>query len=204
MFDKLLSNLPLLLIPLGLLYLLGIGILIYHLIRFGHQPQDKKPYENILITLHRHWFVLVAQIIASILVGIIFSAILIIFPQVILLGVVFFMIWSYMLLYIITMYLLDVWIVTDHRIIDSEQQELFNHTVAELGLHSIQDISVQIAGVIPTFLDFGSLEVQTAAAMEKFFFKQIPHPEKVKDIIMDARNEFIKLHPSDVEVHEHP
>jgi len=44
-------------------------------------------------------------------------------------------------------------------------------------------MSVDTAGVIPTFLKFGDLQIQTAGTEEKFRFKQIPNPGKVKDEI---------------------
>ncbi len=82
------------------------------------------------------------------------------------------------------MYALDVWIVTDRRIIDSTQHGFFNRTISELHLSRVQDISTQTKGIIPTFLKFGDLQVQTAGTEEKFKFFQIPNPGKVKDTIM--------------------
>lgn len=82
------------------------------------------------------------------------------------------------------MYMLDVWIVTDRRIIDSTQHGFFNRTVSELHLTRVQDISVHTVGVIPTLLHFGDLQVQTAGTEEKFNFLQIPNPLAVKDAIM--------------------
>jgi uncharacterized membrane protein YdbT with pleckstrin-like domain len=86
--------------------------------------------------------------------------------------------------YSLTMYTLDVWIVTDRRIIDSLQHGFFHRTISELHLSRIQDISVKTEGVVQTFLKFGDLSVQTAGTEEKFVFLQIPNPEKVKDEIM--------------------
>jgi uncharacterized membrane protein YdbT with pleckstrin-like domain len=86
--------------------------------------------------------------------------------------------------YSLTMYTLDVWIVTDRRIIDSTQHGFFSRNVSELHVSRIQDISTQTAGVIQTFFKFGDLQVQTAGTEEKFKFSQIPHPERVKDEIM--------------------
>lgn len=86
--------------------------------------------------------------------------------------------------YSLTMYTLDVWIVTDRRIIDSTQHGFFSRTVSELHTIRIQDISVQTKGVIQTLLKFGDLQVQTAGTEEKFKFSQIPNPERVKDEIM--------------------
>jgi len=97
-------------------------------------------------------------------------------------SVYYLLIWT-AIFYSLTMYTLDVWIVTNRRIIDSTQRGLFNRVVSELHLSRIQDISVSTRGVIQTILKFGDLQVQTAGADEKFKFLQIPNPEKVKNII---------------------
>lgn len=86
--------------------------------------------------------------------------------------------------YSITMYALDVWIVTDKRIIDSTQHGFFNRKISELHLPRIQDISVNVRGVIQTVFKYGDLQVQTAGTEEKFNFLQIPDPNFVKDSIM--------------------
>ena len=61
---------------------------------------------------------------------------------------------------------------------------------------------MEVRGLIPTFLDYGNLEIQTAGAEAKFMFEQIPHPNKVKDIIMREHNKYVELHKGDIEVHE--
>lgn len=173
--------------------------------------EDQKSYENVLLLLRRHWFVLFLKFIAFLLLGLL--------PPVLYIGLrlaisadfgglfglftaIYYLLWWYGIFYAITMYLLDIWIVTDHRVIDSEQHGFFNRTVAELTLAKIQDISVEIVGFFPTWLNYGNLEIQTAGAMEKFHFKQIPDPVAVKDAIMEAHNQYIETHPDDREVHE--
>lgn len=92
--------------------------------------------------------------------------------------------------YSLAMYSLDVWIVTDRRVLDTKQHGFFNRTTSELHLSRIQDISVETHGVIQTVLKFGDLHIQTAGTEERFTFLQIPHPERV-------RGEIMKLsHPS--------
>jgi uncharacterized membrane protein YdbT with pleckstrin-like domain len=88
--------------------------------------------------------------------------------------------------YILTMYTLDVWILTDRRIIDATQQGLFNRTISELHLSRVQDASVHIIGLLPTVFGYGDLLIQTAGAEEHFKFYEIAHPELVKDAIMRA------------------
>lgn len=174
--------------------------------------EGKKPYERVIVLLHRHWFVLAVKIVLF--------GFLLILPFVLyrltdqylarvgggnafwFLVAIYLCGWWYGLFREITMYLLDVWIVTDHRVIDSEQHGFFSRTVSELTLAKIQDISVSVKGGMPTLLDFGDLEIQTAGAENKFLFQQIPNPYRVKDVIMKAHNEYVAQHHDDVEVHE--
>lgn len=196
-------------------YAIGIAVIIYHLVRFGvgHELEDKKPYEKIIVLLRRHWFTLFLKLLAFLLIGLIPVGVIQIFKLVEIPDIspwtgtaliIFYLMWSYGLFYTLTMYLLDVWIITDHRVVDSEQHGFFSRTVAELNLYRIQDISVEISGIIPTFFDYGDLEIQTAGTAEKFFFKQIPDPNGVKDIVMDAHHDYVRTHPDDVEVHDSP
>ena len=180
----------------------------------SHSFEGKKSYENVLLLLRRHWFVLFLQCLGFFFIGFIPIVLYFLLNKYVFLStpnlrgyyflivIIFYLFWWYGLFYAITMYLLDIWIVTDHRIIDSEQHGFFKRTTAEIHLSKIQDVSVVISGVIPTFLDYGNLEVQSAGASEKFFFKEIPHPNSVRDTITEAHNRFIEVHPNDIEVHE--
>ena len=70
--------------------------------------------------------------------------------------------------------------MTNERIISSEQKQLFSRTIAEHDLSKIQDITAEIRGFFPTFLDYGEVFIQTAAEKQRFIFKQVPHPQDVK------------------------
>lgn len=150
--------------------------------------------EEVVILLRRHpFFILMRLVIFSVLivvpfiVGVIFFNFLEsynLFDIFLFLCAVWYLfLWSG-IFYALTMYTLDVWIVTNHRVIDSIQNGFFNRTTSELHIPRIQDISVQTSGVIQTIFHFGDLHIQTAGTEERFIFSQIPHPEKVKDQIM--------------------
>jgi len=62
-------------------------------------------------------------------------------------------------------YYLDVWIVTNERIINIEQHGFFSRKVSELKLTKIQDVTSEIIGVIPSLLNYGNIYVQTAGEM---------------------------------------
>lgn len=176
--------------------------------------EGEYPYERVVALLFRHWFVLFARLFVFLLLALL-PPIIYIFARgflstyalnglfALLLGV-YYMVWWYGMFYSIAMYLLDTWIITNHRVIDSEQYGFFNRTVAELSLSKIQDVGTKIDGPLATWLKFGDLDIQTAGTNPKFSFKQIPDPLKVKDMLMRAHNEYVAEHPGDVEVHEQP
>lgn len=153
----------------------------------------EKDGEKVVLLLRRHPFVILTRLSFFLILAFAPAVAAGFFPSNAGLGAVniFFFISSlwYLILwlwafYALTMYTLDVWIVTNQRIIDSTQHGFFNRTVSELHLNRIQDISVQTQGIIQTFLKFGNLQIQTAGTEERFKFFQIPNPEKVKDEIM--------------------
>ena len=80
--------------------------------------------------------------------------------------------------------------MTDKRIVNIEQKGLFARETSELQLEKIQDVATDVKGVIPTFLNYGTIEVQTAGEQEKFIFKDIPDPYAVKDLIMQLQKKF--------------
>ena len=84
-------------------------------------------------------------------------------------------------------YYLDIWIITNERLLDIEQKGFFNRTVSELDLKKIQDITSNVNGIIQTIFGFGNIQIQTAAEEKKFELKSIHHP-------VTARRKIIKLY----------
>lgn len=155
--------------------------------------EGKKQEEEVVLFLHRHWFTIINKLtligFASLLP---FLALLILGPIVqpyihilVFLWSIYILILWFVVFYIVTMYLLDYWIVTDERIVDSLQAGFFNRKIAELSLSTVQDVSITLKGFIPTTLNFGSVIIQTAARENHFFFDQVSNPQHVKDTIMD-------------------
>ena len=161
--------------------------------------------EKILLVLHRHWFDIAKRFVLVFLMllflfGSFFLPLffysfstdplyenLVSFLQnlfFIFIWIIFFVIWID--------YYFDVWIVTDRRIINIEQKALFSRVTSELELENIQDITTDVKGLLPTFLNYGNLYVQTAAEMERFLFRNIPDPYEVKNLIMRLQNKVEK------------
>jgi hypothetical protein len=82
-----------------------------------------------------------------------------------------------------TDYYLDLMIITNKRIMYVDQKGLFSREMSTLRYQTIQDLTSDIVGVLRTFLNYGELYIQTAAAVGEFSIKDIANPTLVKEII---------------------
>lgn len=157
--------------------------------------------EHILIQVRKHWFVFGVQILLVIVMAFlpaILSTLLVNSPLFEKLSVhisttslvIFNACWlilSWMALFSVwTNYYLDVWTITSKRLIAVDQRGLFNRNTGSFRLERLQDINVSIRGIIPTFLDYGNLEAETASNDKEFVAHSIPHPQELKALIMSA------------------
>jgi hypothetical protein len=86
-----------------------------------------------------------------------------------------------------THYFLDLWVVTDRRIIVVDQITFFNRKISSFRLERMQDIKVSVVGIIATFLNFGTLRAQTASAAESNFKSSgLPDPRGLQSLIQGA------------------
>lgn len=86
-----------------------------------------------------------------------------------------------------TNYYLDVWVLTNHRIIDVEQLGLFNRRISSFRFNQIQDATVKVSGLVATLIGFGTVEIRTASN-ETFKFKGVASPNFVKEKIMSEHH----------------
>jgi hypothetical protein len=163
------------------------------------------PDEKIILVLRRHWIILAGQIavflILILIPLVIFFVGLSLFPEFfeIPYSNLFFLIIvlysAFIWLYFFTAwadYYLDVWIITDKRVIDIEQKGLFKRIVAEQSLDRIQDVTAQTTGIAQTLLKYGTVHVQTAGEIQRFIFEDVPDPYKVKDIVVKAYKNYLQ------------
>jgi hypothetical protein len=80
---------------------------------------------------------------------------------------------------------LDVWVLTNRRLIDIDQIGFFNRRMASFRLERIQDITIRVEGFISTLLNYGDIHVQTAGEDQQFIIKSIPRPKDVKQAVLD-------------------
>ena len=101
--------------------------------------------------------------------------------------------WTFLvLLYGLNAYLiwlLNVYIVTDKRLINVSYKNLLNKKVVETPLERILNVSFQIKGFWQSLFRFGTVEVQAAGLVDPLSLKKVSQPDKVKDFLWKVHNE---------------
>lgn len=163
------------------------------------------PGETILLEVRRHWIVFLGPTVFFVLLAVIpiiaYTLVISLAPsQAVSFALKYFsfllFIYSIWLLFLWmgffirwTNYYLDVWYITEKRIIDVEQKRVFHREVSNLRFDKIQDVSIEVKGIIATFLNFGDLKVQTAAEdSSDFFMDSAARPEDVRKVIFMHHN----------------
>lgn len=95
-----------------------------------------------------------------------------------------------------TRYFLNVWVLTNHRIVDIKQRRYFSREVSSLFLSRVQDVTTNVEGVLPSLLGIGDIKVQTAAEDIEFVMHGIPRPEVMRDVIL----RYVSINPKPVGV----
>lgn len=154
-----------------------------------------RPNEKIIAVYRRHLAVLILEIapifiFLLIIISGAFSLVIfspdnwLVLTPLILFSSIFFAHLFWIALFIMLAdFFLDVWVLTDQRIIAVEQKGLFSRTVSECALSKIQDTSVDTHGFLATILRFGNLTVRTASEHQDFIFKQMASPMIVSEEI---------------------
>ena len=76
----------------------------------------------------------------------------------------------------------SVFIVTDQRFIQVTQKGFFNKSVVDIGLHQIQMINYEVAGIQESLLGFGTIMMQTY--MGDLVIHDLHHPAKIQKKII--------------------
>ncbi len=158
-----------------------------------------EPGEHVVLDVRHHWYVFFVQILPIIFLALVLLAVVTlpgifaVFNLNIVLGpeVLVFVIAGWLMLWIIfaivwTGYYLDTWVITNHRVVSIEQYTLFSRKVSECRLDRVQDVTVEVNGFLPTLLRFGTVAIQTAGESSQFVMKDIPDPDRVKDVIFQG------------------
>jgi len=163
---------------------------------FNIHELNLNPGEHLVGVMRKHWFVLFVSIMPYLILFVLPFVVLAFIPSagmstVQIAVIIFFVtLWMLGLLMVIftiwTTYYLDLWILTNQRIIDIEQFSLFNREIKTLMMKTVQDVQIDVLGVFQTLLGFGTLRVQTAGTGgTDAKIVGIPNPGAEKDRIIE-------------------
>ena len=178
-----------------------------------HFP-NQKPNEQILLFYRRHWLILLKTAFLGVVMAVIpvffyvyfsarpelfsgetFYALYVLLNSIFALFIIVFMFSNFI------DYYLDVWLVTNMRVVAIEQEGLFGRQMAEKDLGRMQDIKAEVKGFIPTIFGYGNVKIQTAGEEEHFIFRQIPHAEEATRQIANLVSEYRRSNPELVSHH---
>lgn len=93
-----------------------------------------------------------------------------------------------------TDYNLDMWIITNKRILSIAQHGFFKRDISTCRLDRVQDVTMEIHGFLPTIMDYGDVHVQTAGEKHEFIINSIGDPKEKKRIITDYHDLLIETY----------
>ena len=158
-----------------------------------------EPDEKLVLEVRKHFFVFFMHTLVSVFFAVLPLLVIIVTSFVtdinLSLKMVWLMIFGYSLWLLVvwvlffiqwTDYYLDVWYITNEKIYDVLQKGFFHRQVSILRFDNIQDVTVEIRGLIPTLLDFGKIHVQTAGETSAdFTLRSAKRPNEVKNTISE-------------------
>lgn len=169
--------------------------------------------EKVIMVIRKHWWILVVEMVSIVTLAFIPLVFLFIFSNLenVLSTTLFdsvsswvsthtphlvYMYTAWLLLLWMTLgnfwtdYYLDLWAVTNKRVVLIDQRGFFHRFMSSFRLERLQDMNIETKGVIATLLDYGTIEAQTAGGSnEKFIGYFMPHPRNIKALIVQVADE---------------
>lgn len=160
--------------------------------------KNMRPWEEVLMTVKRHWIVYV-MLISYLVLGLIVSGIIFAIFGFWSLGILSnICIWLILSLFLFIEWLnheLDMFIVTNNRIIWVEQVSFLNRNVSETNLWQIQEVNAKTSWLFANIFNYWTLSIQTAwnktTLMMDFSPDVIQTSRKILNIVdsyRDSRN----------------
>jgi hypothetical protein len=153
---------------------------------------EKNKDETILVVLRPHWFTNFSWIFIAGLLAI--SPILFplfkikqFLPDNILRVVVFFwylFLFAFLIEKFISWYY-DLSIITNQRVIDIDVSNILDRRFREAQINKIQDTSYKVMGVSQSFLNYGTLRIETAGENPNLVFENIARPSKIAKLLQN-------------------
>jgi Bacterial PH domain len=162
---------------------------------------ELEPGEHVVLQVRKHWFLFILELLPYAIMAIVpfvLPKLLALSPQMVkyviyfeystqlsraALGVWLLVVWT-SAWGAFTRYFLNLWVLTNARIVNIKQRRFFSREVSSLFLSRIQDVTTNVSGLLPSLLGIGNIKAQTAAEDVEFVMNGIPNPEHMRDLIL--------------------
>jgi uncharacterized membrane protein YdbT with pleckstrin-like domain len=166
-----------------------------------------KDNEQIVMTLHRHWIILVYHFL-YLITFIITTWILLAYKWPIIeliryeaiywAGITIY--WIGFLTFILLDWIndeLDLFIITDSRVIGIEQISTLTRRVTECSLDRVQEVNANTAGILQTIFGFWDVHIHTASETSNMIVNYAPDPienaRRINNVIQAYRNAHLPI-----------
>ncbi len=158
-------------------------------------PFPLQPDERVVLVTHRHWVFFVPRFIAYALAALVPAGALLLLLRLagkfhdttarlaLLVCLVWLLFWLARLWLLKFRYDRDLWVITNHRVVDLVASSPVSFHMSTAALPEIEDISTSIDGVLQSLFNFGNLECQTAGEVRHFTFRGVPDPRRIAAVL---------------------
>jgi uncharacterized membrane protein YdbT with pleckstrin-like domain len=159
--------------------------------------------ETVIRKINKHWIVLAPVVLADVVVIAIIIGLTYLYGRYrsdfpahfntadLFSFVVIFIILAMIMLYGgLWVYRRNFLVLTNQHLVRVEQRGLFAHSVSQLSLGRVQDVSGKVSGFLPTILGFGDIVVETAGAEDNFIFNTVGNPSEVSATCLKVHEQY--------------
>ena len=158
-----------------------------------------QPDERILAKTRKHWLVFLRDVAGTIVLGVApfvlialvsFSGLLdltnTLFMTTLGFAEVLWLLLVWMALVAIwTNYYLDLWVVTNRRVVNIDQSNFFNRATTTWQFENIQEITTEKKNLIQTLFNYGFINIRTASPTERHArMEGIPRPDDMCSLML--------------------
>lgn len=169
---------------------------------------EMQPEEKILLKTRRHWAILLRDAVVALAIG---AAPFILLGLLSLPGFlpldnrmflhalafieVLWLLLVWLALFVLwTNYYLGFWIVTDRRIVNAEQKNLFRRATTAWPLENVQEATAETRNPLQDFLNYGAVDLKIAGAPERhILIEDVPHPDEISSLVLKQIERYRKL-----------
>lgn len=88
----------------------------------------------------------------------------------------------------------NVFLITTHRLIDTEQRGIFDQLVSEVMYDQLEDVNGRVKGICGTIFRYGTISVQTGNGQVRLTVEKIKRPLQLQQDINKLREEYLLKH----------